>query len=297
MGAFRDAINNMRAAAAQAAEQRRAEEAAFRERMKPYLRGYDVFPDEVNSQYYKAVRSRLLRGVIIKFILLFLCSSVVTAIITQRYTEVILMLFFCGIAGLVVLLLFIANLTQFLRLTGGNFDCFGAMVTNKRIEEHTSTDSDGNTTTSYDYFVTLNGIECEVTSKEYRKTQRGQYTHFVRVNAKYRKNDTFYFFPCAVSDEQDIIGHHSPQSEPRLYRAEKGSTALTLFSVLCLLGSFVTVVWITLKQNTIDVMAALPLPLGLFGGAIVLAIINKCVGLSKGKKKIEEMKRSHDMQN
>ncbi|MBQ8119585.1 MAG: hypothetical protein IJ172_02215 [Ruminococcus sp.] len=293
MGKFGDMLNNIRAGANEAAQKRKAEQQALHERMKQYYRGYDVFPDEVNTQYTDWVRRSLIKGLVIKsLILAALIALGVTAFGAKAY-DVFPVYMIGGFVALILLLFEITDISLLTRFLKGNYDCFGAMVTNTRVESHTSTDSDGNTTTTYDYYVSLNGIECEVDSKQYRKAAVGQYMHFVRLKAKYRKNDRFYFFPCSEDEEYYLIGHHNPSDEPRLYRAEKGSSALTALSVLCLLGSFGTLIWAILRGSTEFLRTVWILPAGLLTGSLVLAVINKIVGLNKDRKKLEEMKRRH----
>lgn len=212
MGKFGDMLNNIRAAANEAAQKRKAEQQALHERMKQYYRGYDVFPDEVNTQYTDWVRRSLIKGLVIKsLILAALIALGVTAFGAKAY-DVFPVYMIGGFVALILLLFVITDISLLTRFLKGNYDCFGAMVTNTRVESHTSTDSDGNTTTTYDYYVSLNGIECEVDSKQYRKAAVGQYMHFVRLKAKYRKNDRFYFFPCSEDEEYYLIGHHNPRT-------------------------------------------------------------------------------------
>ena len=295
MGAFLDAVNKMRASAAEAKARREAEAAALRERMRPYCRGYDVFPDEINSQYTSIVCRSLMKGLLIKSIFL---AGLVTLIILGFVYRSGGMVAFMFLGFFIGLLLFFAALSDLFMLTSfisGEYDSFGAMVTHTRVESHTSTDEDGHTTTTYDYYVSLNGIECEVNSKEYHKVAVGQYLHFVRLRAKYRRGDRFYFFPCPVSEEQFIIGQHSPSRELRLYRPEKGSGALTALSVLCIIGSFGVGIYlvVTRREYNGDLTSMLFISGGLLAGGIVIAIINKCVGLAKGRKKLEEKRREY----
>ncbi len=293
MGILRDTLNKIKTAAVEAAERQRAEQAALRERMRPYCRGYDVYPDEVNSQYCSYVRRCIIRNMLIKLIFLALIAS--AALIFRKYelNEMLPLLVIAGVIVLILLAFVLADLSMLSRYMKGNYDCFGAMVTNTRVESQTSTDSDGQTTTTYDYYVTLNGIECEVNSKEYNKVSVGQYIHFVRLKSKYRKNDRFYFFPSSADEEHFLIGHHNPTNEPRLYAPEKGSTSLTILSVLCIAGAVAAFIWVCSQGFTEDSMTSLMLPGGFVAGALVISIINKLIGLGKERRKLEELQRNY----
>lgn len=290
MSSLRDALNNIRAAAQEAAQRRRIEQEQLRQKMIPYCRGYDVFPDEINAQYTSLVRSNLIKGVLIKGAIFAAAVTLMVLMITNKSFNMFPLAMLGGFLCLVLLMVLLSDISHLSHFIGGRYDCYGAMVTNARVESHTSTDSDGHTTTSYDYFVSLNGVECEVTSKEYRKAPVGQYMHFVRLKAKYRKSDVFYFFPCPQTEEQFIIDHHSPAAELRLYRPEKGSKALTALSILCILGAFASMIWV-MSSSANGRELSVYIPASLTAASILLAIINKCVGLSKGRKKLEEKRR------
>ena len=290
MGSFRQALMNMKTALIEDAQRRKLEQEQLRQRMAPYCRGYDVYADEINAQYTSLVRSNLIKSVLIKGTIFAAAVTLMVLMITNKSFDVFPIAIFGGFICLVLMMLFLSDISHLSHFISGKYDCYGAMVTNTRVESHTSTDSDGNTTTSYDYFVSLNGVECEVTSKEYRKAPVGQYMHFVRLKAKYRKSDVFYFFPCPQTEEQFIIGHHSPAAELRLYRPEKGSGILTALSVLCILGAFASMIWVFASSENGKELSVY-IPAGLTAASILFAIINKCVGLSKGRKKLEEKRR------
>lgn len=285
MGLLSKAMEAMR----EAGERRRLEQQALMERMRPYFRGYDVYPDEINQQYTSAVCRKLMKSTLIKGIIL--AGGVIVMILFAR--EIFPVSIFLGFALLILFLAALMDFSGLLRFFGGNYDCYGAMVTNTRVEEHTHHDSDGTSTTTYTYFVSLNGIECEVSSREFRKVGIGRYCHFVRLNAKYRRHDKFYFFPCGEEEQYHIIGQHKPSDELRLYRPEKGSGGVVALAVLSGMGSFGMFIY-TMVQHKEFGIEELMLPVGLAALMIVFIIINKLISMAKGRKKIEEKRRMYD---
>ncbi|MBR6045572.1 MAG: hypothetical protein IKP47_08065 [Ruminococcus sp.] len=283
---------NVKRAMAESAARARAEQEALYQRMKQYYRGYDVFDDGVNSQYVSQLTSRITRNAFIKCLIL--GGGVTLCIFIGRNALplvilIALILFFVFLTALV-------DISELIKILGNNYDAFGAMVTSHRVESHTSTDEDGHTTTTYTYFVSLNGIECRVSGGQYKKAPVGQYLHFVRVKGKYIRQDTFYFYPCDVSEEQYRIGQHYPAEELRLYRPAKGSGALTALCVLMVIGAVASTMYFVAIRRTSDDLTFIFVSAGLVGGAILVAIINKCVGLARGRRELEKKRSRYDGQ-
>lgn len=112
MGAIGDMFNKIKAAASEAAEKQRAAQAQLRERMRPYHRGYDVFPDEVNWQYCAWVRRSLIKKLLIKGIVLAaIIVFIVISVVIKNYDTLPLMLI-CAFAALILLLSFIIGLNK-----------------------------------------------------------------------------------------------------------------------------------------------------------------------------------------
>ena len=60
-------ISKAKEAIRESAERRAAEQQALQERMRTYMRGYDVFPDEVCGYFVGKLRGRIGRRLIIPF--------------------------------------------------------------------------------------------------------------------------------------------------------------------------------------------------------------------------------------
>ncbi|MBR1393647.1 MAG: hypothetical protein IJ561_07410 [Ruminococcus sp.] len=235
MGLF----DKVRESLAEARERVRLEEAARYQRMAPYRRGYDVYPDEVRRHFGIILRREYIVKVLRDTVIIGLCALGCIFLIKDK-SDAVMFIFIPLIVGLIMLFVWISDVRRLMRLEVGSYDLFGAMVTNTRIEEHTTTDSDGSSSTSYNYFVTLNGIECEVSSKEYRKVSVETYCYFIRFPAKYIKDDKFYFFPSDVAEAQQRIGQHYPGREMRLRSAPRGKGYLIFLAVLVLFFCFIT---------------------------------------------------------
>ena len=214
----------------EAAARRAAEERALYESMKPYHRGYDVYPDEVCDHFVGMLRKSIVTHFLIKLFLLALAAGGIAAGFLTKTVQLIVIL---PLPALILLLLIIRDISRLNRISAKKYDAFGAMVTNSRVDSHSSTDSDGNTTTTYEYYIWLNGIKCEVPKKEFDKTGIGTYTYFVRLKAKYIKNDLFFLYPTDPSEAEHRIGQHYPKDELRLYNAPSPNGLTTL---LCVLG-------------------------------------------------------------
>lgn len=233
MGLF----DKFRANLAEAREKARLEAEARYQRMAPYRRGYDVYPEEVR-QHFGAILRR-------EYIVKVMRDTAITAAcvwgcVWLMHTEAVMFIFIPFLVGLIMFFVWIGDVRRLFRLEASKYDLFGAMVTNTRIEEHTTTDSDGTTSTSYNYFVTLNGIECEVSSGEFRKVTIETYCYFIRFPARYIKDDKFYFFPSDEAEAQQRIGQHYPGRELRLRSAPRGKGYLIFFAVLVLFFCFIT---------------------------------------------------------
>jgi len=285
------AAENIRAAG----EQRRLEQQARDQRLARFHRGYDVFPPEMTVTYSKQCRSHYLKGFIIKWILLavFLAMTVYLFI---KMTHPVLLIF-SGFASLIFFLLDIHDLSLFLRLIQGDFDVFGGMITGKRVEEHTSTDSDGQTSTSYNYFVSLNGIESEVSSTEYRKADEETYCFFVRFTAKYIRNDMVILYPCPqMIDESNIIGHHHPTHEIRLYRKPSSNGLAVLLGVLGILGAIILAILGNTGAGATLEIYWVPLTAGSAAIGILSFVLNSISVHKREKQELEEKRKIYDRQ-
>ena len=223
---------------AEAAERQRQAKAAHEERMRPYYRGYDVFPQEMCDYFGGIVRGKLIRGALIKSLILM--AGAVGTILLFRYNDAGTVFPFIFIIGIVLFFLFLTILNDVSRLRcfiRGDYDAYGAMVTNTFVESHTSTDSDGDTHTTHDYYVWLNGIKCEVSGSEFGKVKQEQYCFFVRLIGKYIRNDRFYFFPTDTDQQLNRIGQHYPDREPRLRSPSRANFLTSLLIFLGLVGA------------------------------------------------------------
>ena len=214
----------------EASARERAEKKALYERVKPYNRGYDVYPDEVTDHFAGMLKKKLVKQLITELLLLALAAGGITAGFVWGYVPPIVIL---PIPALVLLALVIQSFSRLNRISERKFDAYGAMVTDSRVDTRTSTDSEGNTTTTYDYYLWLNGIKCEVTSKEFNKAPVGVYTYFVRLKGKYIKQDLFFLYPTDPSEADHRIGQHYPDEELRLWAPPAPNGLATM---LCILG-------------------------------------------------------------
>lgn len=288
-------IANFKESMARAREERLILEQERELRLKPYYRGYDVFPDEIRDEYASPLKKRLLRNVVIKwFIVAALLFGMVYLLIISGGNAAVFCVFI-GVAAFALICFAVSDLSYFLRVRSGIYDVFGGMVTDTRIEEETTTDSDGNTSTSYTYFVTLNGIECEVPRKEYNKVKVETYCIFVRLPAKYIKNDKFVLFPCSPSEQDKRIGQHYPSHEMRLYRPPSSSILAILTIVMSLLGALVFAVLTPEKMDGNPFFEYHYLfSAGLIGVAAAAFFGNRASVNKRAEQELEEKRRRYD---
>ena len=178
-----------------------------------------------------------------------------------------------------------------------NMVFYELMVTNTYVEVHHSTDSDGRDTTTYTYYVWLNGIKCQISGSEYNKIGVGVYCYFIRLKAKYIKNDLFFFFPTDPAEQDHRTGQHYPEDELRLYSAPPANALATLMLVLGILGaigSFITMVLTDDGHRT-----GLPVWAYIGIGCLAMAVIGFIArGISKSlrcRRIIEEKRRARQM--
>ncbi|MBR6872932.1 MAG: hypothetical protein IKN17_05445 [Ruminococcus sp.] len=268
---------------------RAAEERARYERLKPYYRGYDVFPDEVSRHF----EGRLRRSILTKLLImsLFLAGLIAGTVYFVAVKNVIGM-FLCGPAAFFLLLVELVYFSDLTKMINGDYDAFGAMVTNTRVVTHTSTDSEGQTTTTHDYFVSLNGIESEVSQGEFKKVGVETYCYFVRLKGKYIKGDKLFLFPCNATEADHRIGQHYPSRELRLYKAPSGhwfTVLLIVLGVMAAIGGAVLTAgmndkdWIYLSAGG--------------GGLMLIGVIARGVSVNlRNSRAIEEKRRAYDRQ-
>ena len=282
-------ISKMSEAVKEAAAQKAAERQALQERMKPYYRGYDVYPQEVCEHFAGMVRGSLARTFAIMTVLF--GGSVGAAVIffvKEIYAGFMLSL----VPAVIFLLLALWALSPLTRMLGGDYDAFGAMITDTRVEEHRSTDSEGRSTTTYTYYVWLNGIQCQVSGGEFRKVKTGDYCYFVRLRAKYIKDDQFYFFPSDPAEQDHRISQHYPVDELRLQGPPPGSGWAVLLIVLGILGVIGSIVmWVTHDEDPNGFSPWIPAVLGSAGAAVLGIILRKITSAIRARKMIEEKKR------
>ncbi len=225
MGLIANISNAMKVAAAA----RAAGLEAHRRRMMPYNRGYDVFRRELTEPIASEVKGRFRIRVLIYLIL---CGAVAFGIAVVKIGRNPFLFMFLILLALIFGPLLLLNLFRLIKMILGKYDIYGAMVTDKRTRQNTSTDSEGNTTTTTDYFLSLNCIETEVTSREYNRVRTEEYCFFLRILGKYQRRDVFYVFPADASRQDERIGQHLPSGEMRLYSAPKGSAVCVLMAIL-----------------------------------------------------------------
>ena len=213
----------------EAAAREQAEKRAFYQRMQPYKRGYDVYPDEVCEYFVGMLRRSIAKHFIIELGLsLIAMAGIAAGFLTQTIPPIVML----PIPAVFLMCLAMRDASRLKRIKAKKYDAFGAMVTDDRIESHTSTDSDGSTTTTYDYYIWLNGVKCEVTKKEFDKAGLGTYTYFVRLKDRYIKYDLFFLYPTDPSEADHRIGQHYPDDELRLWGPPAPSGAATMLLIL-----------------------------------------------------------------
>lgn len=282
-------ISRMSEAVKEAAAKKAAERQELQERMKPYFRGYDVYPQEVCEHFAGMVRGSLARSFAIRTVLF--AGSVGAAVIffiKEIYAGFMISL----VPAVIFLLMALAVLSPMRRILNGDYDAFGAMITNTHIEEHYSTDSDGNGTRTYTYYVWLNGIQCQVSGGEFNKIKVGDYCYFVRLRGKYIKDDEFYFFPSDPAEQDHRLSQHYPVDELRLQGPPPGSAWAVLLIVLGILGVIGSIVmWVTHDEDPSGFSPWIPAVLGSAGAAVLGDILRRISSAVRARKMIEEKKR------
>lgn len=286
-------ISKAKEAMQQAAERREAEQQALNQRMQPYMRGYDVFPDEVCGYFVGKLRSRIGRRLVIK--LLFLAASAGGAAAAFYYE--VYAGFMVGLLAAIVLFLFtLGDIISMSYITRRRYDAFGAMVTNTHVEAHYHHDSEGRNTTTYEYFVWLNGVECKVSGGEFNRVAIGDYCYFVRIRGKYIKNDRFYFFPTDPAEQDHRTGQHYPADELRLQRAPAPNGMTTLMLILGVMGAIGSMIaWVATDDGK---RTELPIwvwtAIGSAGFAVLGGIARVISSNLRNRKIIEEKRRMRD---
>lgn len=275
----------------ESAARQKAEQQALNERMRQYHRGYDVYPEQVCSYFVGRLRRKLIPRLLIK--LLFIGLAAAGGIVTF-FSGDTPFVFLMGIVLLFLTPFALVDISRLMRISAGKYDAFGAMVTKTYVEEHTTTDSDGQTSTSYTYFTWLNGIKCEVSSGEFHKVGVGTYCYFIRLKAKYISSDQFYFFPTDPAEQSHRIGQHYPSSELRLYKAPPAHVLTTLLFGLGLLGGIGSLIALVVTEGGTGGTTSLFAWTALGGGVTaVIGIIAMTVSKNiRAERLIEEKKRS-----
>lgn len=289
---FHQAAESIRAAN----EQKRLEEMARRQRLAGFLRGYDVFPPEITDEYARKCKAHYIKSFIVKWIILaVLVILTVYFFITKLHPFAMI---FTGMTSVVLFFMDIYALTRVIRMILGDFDVFGGMITNKRVEEETSTDSDGNTSTTYTYFISLNGIESEVSSTEYRKADIETYCFFVRFTAKYIRDDKIILYPCPqMIDESTIIGQHRPINEIRLYSKPRSSPLAIFFGFVGITAAVVLIgIGRAGSPNTFLYENWMYMSLASAGVGVLALIMNSISVHRREKTELEEKQRRYDRQ-
>ena len=290
MGIF----SNIKQSLRESAERRAAEQKALNERMMTYHRGYDVFPDEVCGYFVSMLLGRFIKGLFIRLLLL---GLVIGGGVLGYMYEAFGLVFVLIVPVLILIPWILVDISRLARIAGGNYDAFGAMVTNTYVEAHHSTDSDGRDTTTYTYFVWLNGIKCEVSGREYGKIGVGVYCYFIRLKAKYIKNDLFFFFPTDPAEQDHRIGQHYPEDELRLYSAPPANALATLMFVLGILGGIGSGIALVAtddgKQSGLSIWAYAAM--GCFGLAVIGFIARGISKSIRNRRIIEEKRRTRQM--
>lgn len=289
---FRLAAENIRAAN----EQKQLAEAERDQRLARFRRGYDMFPPEITREYSQRCRAHYIKCFLVNFLFLagFAALSIWLFMLKTHMTGLV----FSCVITLILLIADIINLSKAVRMIIGDFDVFGGIVMNKRVEERTTTDSDGTTSTIYDYYITLNGIESEVSSGDFRRADIETYCFFVRFTAKYIRNDRIIVYPCEqMIDESLITGHHYPKDEIRLYRRPEPNKAAVIFAFL----SFVASIFLAAFGRTSAVTGILHDRSLLFAAGsaavCVICIILNLISVRRREiQQLEEKQRRYDRQ-
>ena len=262
------------------------ERAAMAQRLAEFHCGYDVFPEGDGRQYASSVIAKTA----VKAAVCWLCVCVFCAAVILKRDMLGSYAFMVFVGGFLMLVLFFVGL-GYVRLLGrfmtGRYDIFGAVCTGKRYETDTRTDSDGNTTTTYTYYISLNGIECEVPHSQYKKAAEEQYYRFVRVIMKYINRDKYYLFPCDISERERRIGQHYPSGEPRLYKSLGMGVGFVLLAMLGFIGAVVLVFMgynATHSDENLLYLAA-----GSGGFAVLMIVIGDLNRRAKERKKLERL--------
>ncbi|MBR4621965.1 MAG: hypothetical protein IKO44_00360 [Ruminococcus sp.] len=273
--------------------QRIANEERYR-RMQPYFRGYDVFPEGFGSDIVSQMRGSFFRRLMIEW-MIFAAICIALVLFRAKAPAYYLALIGGGIVLLILFFVSLGNLKMLARMLMGKYDVYGAMVTHKRVTSHTHTDSDGQTDTTYTYYVELNGIECQVSSIEYKKVAEEQYCRFLRIRKKYIKDDSFFLYPCELSVQEQRVGQHYPDYEPRLYMpAANGCLSAFIAGLFCVAA--VTFAAFSHYKDR-DLLPkyindkCIELAIGCGVMFVLILVINRVVTNSKEKKLIEEKER------
>ena len=260
--------------------------AAMRQRLKEFDCGYDVFPEGDGRQYSRSLIAKTAVKVLICW--LFVCAYCVAVLRDRDMLRFHPFLFFGG--GALTIVLFFVGL-GFVRLLGkfmtGRYDIFGGVCTGKRYKTETRTDSDGQTTTYYTYYISLNGVECEVPQSQYNKAVEERYYRFVRVIMKYINRDKYYLFPCDISERERRIGQHYPSGEPRLYKSLGMGVGFVLLAMLGFIGA-VVLVFMGYNASHSD-ENLLYLAAGSGGFAVLMIVIGDLNRRAKERKKLERL--------
>lgn len=289
MWRLREKLDEIRAYFAKRSRQRIMDEADQHEELKKYCRGYDVYPEEITARLTLYVRRELCKAMLVKIFLaasIFMWSHVYNKRL-NLYSNIYFIRLAAPLLAIFFLLWIFADFSKLFYFLKGNYDCYGAMISSKRIYYKPNTSTDDEEYDKY-YLVSLNGVEMEVSQIQYHKLTVGQYMHFIRLKGKYRKDDYFYFFPCSTSEEQYIIGHQNPRREPRLNRPVPGSPILSMLAGMCITGAFIKFVS---AENTLSDESLL-FVVGLFAAGIIIKIVNKALSNTKSKKLLEEMRQN-----
>ncbi len=217
-------------------EQMKAEEREFNQLLKPYLRGFDVYPQEVSEHFIGRLRRKLIGRLAAELLIMLGLTGLGVYMLVGKKDSTSAV--GCWLFALILLPFVSANISTVSRTVGDRFDVFGAMVTHRKVEREYSTDSHGKDVTVYNRYLWLNGVKCDVTDSDYRKLDRGVYCYFIRLKGKYIKSDIYYFYPTDPGEEEHRIAQYYPNNDDRLDRPSKPGTAASLILALGVLGSF-----------------------------------------------------------
>ena len=287
MGYLKDKINKIRADIVQATRQRIMDEADLQEDLGKYRRGtFDVYPEQINSQYVTLLRRNTVKALIIKCIVF--ASTVFWALVCYRcgYDLDGPVIYFSGTVGGPLIFWAYTDISRLIFFIRGKYDTYGAMINYAR---EYSPDTDSDEPTIY-YLIALNGVEIKVSHFQYKRLRVGQYVHFVRFKSKYRANDSYYFFIGSTQDEKDIIGYYNPTRELRLFRAEKGINNLSFVSLFSISNAILLFARASANPDT-SFMKSVVLPWALLIIGAVVWAINKKIISNRNREKLEQMRR------